>query len=107
EMRNAIKSYHKFNILIKTPPDNGESRYWIENQMPFREKLGHARTRPSAIIWTFIDFWMESHYTVLWNRVIKYPGFHTCNGFKIFFNSIFMNGIETLNEKLRDHLPHE
>ncbi|KNZ47037.1 uncharacterized protein VP01_6733g1 [Puccinia sorghi] len=107
EMRNAINSYHKFNILMQTPPDNEESQSCIENQILFKERLFRSKTRPCAILWTFIEFWIKSHYTGFWSEVKEYSGFHACHAVKIFFNSIFTNGIETLNEKLRDHLPHE
>ncbi|KNZ52133.1 uncharacterized protein VP01_3681g3 [Puccinia sorghi] len=107
EMRNAIQSYFEFNNLINTQPGNGECKIQIKKQMSFKETLRHSRRKPSPILWIFIQFWMEKYYTAVWNKVKESNSLNACNYFKVFFNSLFTHGIETLNEQIRNYLPHK
>ncbi|KNZ59681.1 uncharacterized protein VP01_1681g3 [Puccinia sorghi] len=107
EMRNAIQSYFEFNNLMNTQPGSGEGKIQIEKQMSFKGTLSHARKRPSSILWLFIEFWMKNYYKAVWDQVKKRNSSSACDYFKVFFNSLFIHGIETLNEQLRNHLPHK
>ncbi|KNZ57005.1 uncharacterized protein VP01_2264g4 [Puccinia sorghi] len=107
EMRNAIKSFMELNKILNNPPENGEYKFLMEKRNTFKVIVAHARSRPSAILWTFLDFWMKSHYTAVWNKVKEFNDLHSCDAVKTFFNYIFTRGIETLNQKIRDYLPHE
>ena len=107
EMRNAFESYLEFNKLIKNPPKNRESIIWMEKHRYFNEALSHNRKKPSASLWPIIEFWMESHYTDVWNHLRKTDGVHASDNVKAFLNTIFTYGIQTLNEKIRFSIPHE
>ncbi|KNZ56362.1 uncharacterized protein VP01_2420g1 [Puccinia sorghi] len=107
EMRNAINSYQKLNMLMKTPPENGESTILKEKQWSFYHSSRCASQRPSGILWNFIEFWMESNYKAVWNEVKEFNNLHARKAVKSFFDTIFSYGIETLNENLGYFLPHE
>ncbi|KNZ52680.1 uncharacterized protein VP01_3484g2 [Puccinia sorghi] len=108
EMSNAIDSFLVFNtIMNNNPPENGESEIWMERRRSFKDNLKHIKTRPFGIIWNLLAFWMESHYTAVWNALKQVQDLHVCQFVKSFFNFMFTHGIETLNENLRDYLPPE
>ncbi|KNZ57307.1 uncharacterized protein VP01_218g5 [Puccinia sorghi] len=104
EMRDALKSYQEFHKILQTPPDDGVYKIWIEKRRSFQEHLGHARKCHNKLLWTFVDFWLESKYKSVWNHV---KAKHAYKNFQSLFNTIFTQGIQTLNEKLQDYLPHK
>ncbi|KNZ63294.1 hypothetical protein VP01_1162g8 [Puccinia sorghi] len=107
EMRNAINSYLLFNKLINTPPENGDPTNLQKRRIAFKQSAHNFSRKPSGILWIFLEFWMESHYKAFWNYVKERNGFQATRQVKSFFNTIFINGIETLNQNLRYYLPHE
>jgi hypothetical protein len=99
EMRKALASYLDFVKII-------EEHRWDESG-PFVELIGsilNSAGRPSqksgAIIWKFIEFWMEKYYNGVWIFLREYQKKCIANNVKSFFNGVYIYGIENMTRNI-------
>jgi hypothetical protein len=101
EMQKAFQSYLDFKKLI------GEHR--LNRSKPFNDRVNSVlcsikkSNRKNAIIWKFVEVWMEKEYIDVWNSVRDFSGRSVCKNIKSIFSAIFTYGIENMNHQINIH----